>query len=792
MSEKLDPYYKWLGIATKDQPPNHYRLLGIDAFEPNADVICNAADRQMAHLRSVSTGQHANLSQKLLNEISAARVCLLDSAQKAAYDSQLRAEEQAAELPPVAVAASPVEVASSASPVAVSIDRISDFAPRQAVGNGNAQVIKLAAGAAGSVVLVGLLLLMLLGGDDADSGSNANQSANPTAVAAAVRTSSEPSLPRAEPTSSKRPEPNDSAANSNQSASEDSPVVIPGGDAGGKDVKRSSSSSDSEKAASSEKRAPTPDQAARPDASSQAERSADAAASTTPKKSGVDEKPTVGAPGAETSASLPLVPHKLAVPSDEEQRETLLQVKDVFEESYANAKTTAGNAALAKLLYDKAEEIKDDPTVRFVMLQDGYDRAIEVKDFALAIQFVDRLTEEYELDAIKLRLHMLTQASRAARLPTERREVAELALSLVETAVNAKRFEDAIKLLDLAEGLAVRVRDTDLRDRVRGISEEVKGMQQAWKAIQPSLETLQTSPDDADANLACGRYFCFVAGDWQRGLPMLIKGSDQALAEVARQDRSNPLGPQDQQQLGDVWWKLGETQRGSKRVDCQVRAAHWYQRALPGLSGLAKAKVEKRLAESDAPAAEPSGPFQSYEGTWSIKYARGHGRRYVVDSQGNVTHAARQGKLSRRQGQVFLDFGDRKLERVTLDGRELRIEHFNPASSFPNRPLLGTGSRIVMVEPGQRQPFREYEGLWVIKYTNKAERRYAIDRLGNVAFAERRGKLVIEEGEVLLDLGEGALERLEVQANTLRIERFKPRSKYPGDFMLYGAGVRQH
>jgi hypothetical protein len=26
----FDPYYHWLGIAPKDQPPNHYRLLGVE------------------------------------------------------------------------------------------------------------------------------------------------------------------------------------------------------------------------------------------------------------------------------------------------------------------------------------------------------------------------------------------------------------------------------------------------------------------------------------------------------------------------------------------------------------------------------------------------------------------------------------------------------------------------------------------------------------------------------------------------------------------------------------------
>lgn len=46
----------------------------------------------MAHLRNYQTGKHADLSQRLLNEVAAARVCLLNGAKKAAYDKQLRAK----------------------------------------------------------------------------------------------------------------------------------------------------------------------------------------------------------------------------------------------------------------------------------------------------------------------------------------------------------------------------------------------------------------------------------------------------------------------------------------------------------------------------------------------------------------------------------------------------------------------------------------------------------------------------------------------------------------------------
>jgi hypothetical protein len=90
VAHTFDPYHKWLGIAPKDQPANHYRLLGIDLFESDPDTISNAADRQMAHVRSFQTGQNSDVSQRILNEIAAARVCLLDPTKKFAYDVGLK------------------------------------------------------------------------------------------------------------------------------------------------------------------------------------------------------------------------------------------------------------------------------------------------------------------------------------------------------------------------------------------------------------------------------------------------------------------------------------------------------------------------------------------------------------------------------------------------------------------------------------------------------------------------------------------------------------------------------
>lgn len=94
MNTEFDPYHRWLGIPPKHQPADYYRLLGLERFEDDPEVIVDAAERQIAHVRRYQLGQHVDLSQRILNELAAAKACLLTAAKKAEYDRKLR--EQAA------------------------------------------------------------------------------------------------------------------------------------------------------------------------------------------------------------------------------------------------------------------------------------------------------------------------------------------------------------------------------------------------------------------------------------------------------------------------------------------------------------------------------------------------------------------------------------------------------------------------------------------------------------------------------------------------------------------------
>ena len=108
MSEPFDPYSKWLGIEAHELPADHYRLLGLQRFESDPAVIEAAADKRMSHVRRFQTGPRSADTQKLLNELASARICLSNPGAKAAYDQVLQAVLSSSAAPPqVAQIASP-------------------------------------------------------------------------------------------------------------------------------------------------------------------------------------------------------------------------------------------------------------------------------------------------------------------------------------------------------------------------------------------------------------------------------------------------------------------------------------------------------------------------------------------------------------------------------------------------------------------------------------------------------------------------------------------------------------
>ncbi len=186
MPERFDPYHAWLGIPANEQPPNHYRLLGLALFESDADVIQNGLDQRLAHVKSFAAGSHAAHSQRLLKEVSQAGVCLLRAEKKQIYDAGLRSALKAnaetvgmrSMAPPSPASPKPVAAAAPPTSLPAPEPAVPDPAtgPRVAIVNWDNEpassgfpIVPTIVGSAIGLAVACFVLFMLRGGPSTDT-----------------------------------------------------------------------------------------------------------------------------------------------------------------------------------------------------------------------------------------------------------------------------------------------------------------------------------------------------------------------------------------------------------------------------------------------------------------------------------------------------------------------------------------------------------------------------------------------------------------------------------------------
>jgi len=169
----FDPYRKWLGIPAEEQPPNHYRLLGIGLFENDQDVIKSAVMQRSAYVRNFQSGKHAEDATRTLNDIGAADACLTNPARRGPYDAELKrkiAQSKAAaaakaQPPPAPVSRPLLDPALEQWAAAPALPNWAHMAPRQKSW-ATWQVAAIGGGAVVVVLLAVVLIMQMVGGDE--------------------------------------------------------------------------------------------------------------------------------------------------------------------------------------------------------------------------------------------------------------------------------------------------------------------------------------------------------------------------------------------------------------------------------------------------------------------------------------------------------------------------------------------------------------------------------------------------------------------------------------------------
>ena len=342
-------------------------------------------------------------------------------------------------------------------------------------------------------------------------------------------------------------------------------------------------------------------------------------------------------PAIEGSSDEPREPpaKKAAVPSEAAQKKAAALVRNVYSEEYQQARTAAQKAKLArKLIEDAAKETE--PSGQYVILRIARDLAAGAGDGQAAFPAIDELDRGFAVDALQMKAAVLQQSSTlTSRPPDAYKNLVEALLPLLDEAIRQDRFELADGLVSTAKAAVVKARDANLRKNVASAAERVAQARASYEKVSEALDRLKEKPTDPKANCLVGKYCCFNKLDWEKGLPMLARGSDAVLKELATLDLDHPKESEAQATIGDAWWDLAEKAEANDELAAQQRAKYWYEQAVPGLSGLVKARVEKRMrlvGETDgvSPSMRPllavTRPFDEktakmHQGRWA-KYLR--------------------------------------------------------------------------------------------------------------------------------------------------------------------------
>jgi hypothetical protein len=574
MPTTFDPYHLWLGIPPEERPPHHYRLLGLKAMETDLDVIEHAADQKMLHLRTFQSGKHYDESQKLLNEIAAAKAMLLMPEKKAAYDAQLRAKLEGAKsaetrkfpvAPPLS-AEKPGQTKVGLARNAVVVNDAASIPRRQT----NSKPLLFAIAGGGLILFAGIAVYVL---------TRSRQEVVAVAPATA------PTSPMSSTSSTER-----------EAESKIVPVVKSA-------IVPPPISAPAPTPATTSAEAPRPvEPPLTPPEISEAPIEIEPPLASELPVTALNPPPAEEESQSHPAAEVPAVDpaKKEAVPGKAQRDAKRAEILELFPPQ--KARTAADKKKFVEQLITTAGETVDDPPARFALLNLARELAAEAGDVRLTLDAIDRLEEYFEVDADGVRVTALLQVLKGTAPPSTKRDAIDAGIELATELAAKEKFDEIDDLCDRLLAAARSLRDAEQVQFIGDLRRNVGELAANFKKASAAMETLKTMPDNADAALIAGRYLAFIKEDWKAGIRNLAKGSDAPLAAAAKAEMAEPEEAADQIKLADYWWAAAESQKLAwAKERSRERAVFWYRKNVAGLTGLAKARVEKRIAEAGAP-----------------------------------------------------------------------------------------------------------------------------------------------------------------------------------------------
>ena len=305
---------------------------------------------------------------------------------------------------------------------------------------------------------------------------------------------------------------------------------------------------------------------------------------------------------------------QIAQPDETLLKERIGLIRELHADDYKPSASDADKSALAGKLIDEGTGPAVDRADQFAYFQEALELATEARDSQTAFRAVDELQKRFSLDALTMKSSVLKTIATRRGPPEDHLQLAGGAISLLDEAIQQDRFDIGTNLLQVARKAATSSRNPAMRKRVAEKAKEFGDLKKEFSLVSEARAQLKEDSTDAEANLTVGKYYCFTKDQWEQGLPMLARGSDAELKQLASREIAGPADPAAMAGLADDWWRFAEKKKKRRKPTnktirhAQLRAAHWYQKSLPGLDGLERDMALQRL-EQLVSETNQSGPF---------------------------------------------------------------------------------------------------------------------------------------------------------------------------------------
>ena len=333
--------------------------------------------------------------------------------------------------------------------------------------------------------------------------------------------------------------------------------------------------------------------------------------STTPRSPTIVKPPTpkpedpatnVTPPTVAPKETAPLTPPtlapaaRLAVPTSAAQAAVRKVMKEVFAEQLADRSISA-RRKLTTALLAQADKSNDALVDQFVLLAAAIDSAVDAVDLPAAIRAADKMSEKFEVEGLSVKSEAALHIGPKSVSPDQ---AAENVIAAIELSDELARVDDYVIAIRVCSALQPQTAGSaPLRSLLQQHIRDLGAQRDAAERFARDLAKLSASPNDPAANLAAGKYVCFVKGDWENGLPMLAKSSDAALKTLAAEELIREKSPEATLQTADHWWDTsGKQAYRLYRSSLIAHAAAIYRQLLDKSSGLQKTKIEQRLEEA--------------------------------------------------------------------------------------------------------------------------------------------------------------------------------------------------